>query len=618
MAEVSEKFAELLSKLEQKRMLEPMEQWDFIGFVKKEGIPSDFKGWGTKFSNGNGDTVAHKFARIAQSKLSSAGGFNADVKFEFPKGFDSWLALNGSDAKPVAQKAGRFGSQFRATPLSRETVFEAAERAGILPHEMSKYSNTEAREIWAAKDVGGKTLAHGLAEAGLLPIAPKGYEHLGVGFRSWDLKDESGRTVADVAKAHQKLGGVYAERIAAWEANKMAASIQHPGAGEAQPSHEQKASMSPHEAASRGALPEDFKNWGDKDENGITVLQNHLEHLSQEGKPLDIKLAELAIHLPHIELVENARGKMQAVETTKLAHQFPETLPDNFELWSQRDRNGDTVAHAAVKRADQGARVVLPSSTEDWGLKDGKGNSVVDAMRSIESPAVRAMLEDAYSKARPGQFGSLVIQGGQAQPQAVQPQPQAAQPQAQPSMSYKEAAQAMKDGTLPADFNDWGKKNSDGWTLAHAAAALGKLPADFKDWGMEGAKPGITVAHIAMRYSELPASFDDWGLKDASGKTLGEVAVKHPKLGAEYRERIEASKQTQQPNTEARAPEPQAAKPSSEAQAQGGKTNQAAPIETSSTGRITGGGRFSRPPDLSNREPEPERRPIKAFISRGM
>ena len=66
MAEVSEKFAELLSKLEQKRMLEPMEQGDFIGFVKKEGIPSDFKGWGTKFSNGNGDTV---------SMVTAADGF---------------------------------------------------------------------------------------------------------------------------------------------------------------------------------------------------------------------------------------------------------------------------------------------------------------------------------------------------------------------------------------------------------------------------------------------------------------------------------------------------------------------------------------------------------------
>lgn len=116
MAEVSEKFAEILKKLEEKKSLDAGEIMDFPGFVKKEGIPSDFKGWGTKFSNGNGDTVAHKFARIAQSKLSSAEGFNADVKFEFPKGFDSWLALNGSDAKPVAQKAGKFGSQLRVTP----------------------------------------------------------------------------------------------------------------------------------------------------------------------------------------------------------------------------------------------------------------------------------------------------------------------------------------------------------------------------------------------------------------------------------------------------------------------------------------------------------------------
>jgi len=39
------------------------------------------------------------------------------------------------------------------------------------------------------------------------------------------------------------------------------------------------------------------------------------------------------------------------------------------------------------------------------------------------------------------------------------------------------------------------------------------------------------------------------------------------------------------------------------------------PIETSSTGRITGGGRFGRPPDLSKRDPAPEKRPpIKAFI----
>lgn len=39
------------------------------------------------------------------------------------------------------------------------------------------------------------------------------------------------------------------------------------------------------------------------------------------------------------------------------------------------------------------------------------------------------------------------------------------------------------------------------------------------------------------------------------------------------------------------------------------------PIETSSTGRITGGGRFSRPPDFSNREPEPiKRNPSKVAV----
>ncbi len=59
-------------------------------------------------------------------------------------------------------------------------------------------------------------------------------------------------------------------------------------------------------------------------------------------------------------------------------------------------------------------------------------------------------------------------------------------------------------------------------------------------------------------------------------------------------------------------------KPPMENQSQNNNDSKAAPIETSSTGRITGGGRFSRPPDLSNREQEPINRAPTKTLRRGL
>lgn len=58
--------------------------------------------------------------------------------------------------------------------------------------------------------------------------------------------------------------------------------------------------------------------------------------------------------------------------------------------------------------------------------------------------------------------------------------------------------------------------------------------------------------------------------------------------------------------------------PPAENQSQNNNVSKAAPIETSSTGRTTGGGRFSRAPDLSNREQEPINRPPTKALRRGL
>ena len=558
----------------------------FPDLIQKEGIPEGFKGWDKKVSSIQ--TVADAFLDVAKNSKNNAIRFGgAPVKLEFPKDFDKWLMRDAS-ARPSSIIKGKHSSM-RTAGSPGETVFERSEKLDMLPREMTKFAESEARDVWSRKDVGGKMLAHGLAEAGLLPIAPKEYMDLGVGFRAWDLRDEAGRTVADVAKAHPELGGVYAERIAAWEAEKMAAAIVHPASLASEASQLSK---------------EDLSQWKQKDENGISALQKHMHQLSESGGELSTELSEMATVMPFV-IRDPARGRERTVEITKLAHHFPEALSSGFEGWNMRDNNGNTVAHAAARKAGEDGRLVMPSAIEHWEMNDGKGRTVVDVMRDEAPPAARARLEEAYAQARPGQFGSIV----HGQISRLQEKPEAFRgeiAQAAPQLSYKDAADALKAGTLPADFNDWGKKNEAGWTLAHAAASIGKLPADFKDWDMEGAKPGVTVAHVAMRQGTLPANFDKWDIQGADGKTIGELAAKHPTMGAEYQARIQASNATQQPRTESRSPEPQAAKPAQETPK----------LETSSTGRIIGGSRFSRPPDLSIRAPEPERREVKAFINR--
>jgi hypothetical protein len=101
------------------------------------------------------------------------------------------------------------------------------------------------------------------------------------------------------------------------------------------------------------------------------------------------------------------------------------------------------------------------------------------------------------------------------------------------SKKYDKHAELAKDGTLPADFNQWGLADKYGWTIAHVAAAHGHLPEDFKQWGLTN-KNGRTVAHSAARHGHLPSDFSRWGIADDSGWTVAHEAAEHGHLPASF------------------------------------------------------------------------------------
>lgn len=292
------------------------------------------------------------------------------------------------------------------------------------------------------------------------------------------------------------------------------------------------------------------------------------------------------------------------------------TLPDNFKNWDIKSSGGHglTIAHLAAEKG------LLPDSFGQWGLKSKTGITVA------EKAASSGTLPASFDKWTEG-VAKAYFRREKTAPGGVDL-----------NQNFDVISGVVRCGVkVPEEFTNWSLRDPSRLTMdtvAHLAAEHGNLPKNFDQWGLIG-DLGDTVAHVAVRMYDgegpdfsMPSKVEDWLLKDTNGETVLDAARLNPRcasLVAEAVAKIDAATMAEsiahpdaQPNIEARAPEPQAAKSSPEAQAQGGKTNQAAPIETSSTGRITGGGRFSRPPDLSNREPEPERRPIKAFISRGM
>jgi hypothetical protein len=88
------------------------------------------------------------------------------------------------------------------------------------------------------------------------------------------------------------------------------------------------------------------------------------------------------------------------------------------------------------------------------------------------------------------------------------------------SKEYNKYVEFAKHGTLPADFDQWGLTDENGWTVAHTAAwEGGLLPAGFEQWSLAG-KEGWTVAHVAAMNDILPADFDQWGLADDKERTV--------------------------------------------------------------------------------------------------
>jgi hypothetical protein len=93
------------------------------------------------------------------------------------------------------------------------------------------------------------------------------------------------------------------------------------------------------------------------------------------------------------------------------------------------------------------------------------------------------------------------------------------------SKEYDEYAELAKNGTLPADFDQWELAAPTGITVAHEAALWGNLPADFSQWGL-AANDRWTVAHTAAREGHLPADFNQWTLADKNGRTVAHVAAR--------------------------------------------------------------------------------------------
>jgi len=524
--------------------------------AEKGCLPKDFSDFELK--DNNGDTVYHYLARAGR----------------LPESFDKWDLKGGS--KTVAQVAalhGKLPKDFDALDSCAEEFMRGIRINTIesrcvdledilLESKKVSFPENIPEELLRKEVYNGLTVAHFAASQIQLPQDYPGWldqsadmertvahvaaraDKLPENFDKWDLKNAAGETVAHIAAWHANLPATFDQwEMADGEGNAVA-----------------------HIAAHRGGLPENFDKWDLKNAAGETVAHTAAWH------------AKLPATFDQWEMADG-KGDAVAHITARRGG-----LPENFDKWDLKNAAGDTVAHVASFYC-VASGWPLPKSLDDWHMKNAAGETVIEAARKIRSSSV---VEEAYAHATANAMVSS-IHGSTSQ------------------LSYKEAAQALKAGTLPADFNDWSKKNEAGWTLAHAAASIGKLPSNFKDWSMEGGKPGVTVAHIAMRQGMLPPNFDQWDIKDAAGKTLGELAVRHPTMGAEYRGRIQASSTTQQPRTEARSPEPQAAKPSQEAPK----------IETSSIGRITGGSRFGRPPENVRSEPEPERRPVRSVISRG-
>jgi hypothetical protein len=79
-------------------------------------------------------------------------------------------------------------------------------------------------------------------------------------------------------------------------------------------------------------------------------------------------------------------------------------------------------------------------------------------------------------------------------------------------------------GTLPAGFDQWWLRTSQGHTVAHYAAVNGHIPDGFDEWDLVDGE-GVTVAHAAAYERKLPAWFSRWDVRDATGSTVAHISA---------------------------------------------------------------------------------------------
>jgi ankyrin repeat protein len=112
------------------------------------------------------------------------------------------------------------------------------------------------------------------------------------------------------------------------------------------------------------------------------------------------------------------------------------------------------------------------------------------------------------------------------------------------SKKYDEHVKLAQNGTLPADFDQWGLVNANGRTVAHYAAHYGNLPDNFSQWNLTD-KHGWTVAHTAAWTGHLPEDFDQWGL--ANSTDINGLAVLSHFLRSPHSDRYLSRWKTEKP-----------------------------------------------------------------------
>lgn len=488
-------------------------------------------------------------------------------------------------------------------PLSSEErkEFDSA-KAGVFAGKLELSADSP---VLAFADEKGKSIAHYAAQKGLLPES----------FDRWDMRDGSGVSVAEVALRSKSLP----ESFNGW----------------GMPAQEYLADTIAHVGAKEGLLPKNFKDWG--------------------------------IHTQHTEMHD-------LVDTVAHTAVKKGTLPKTFDQWGLMDGKGDTVAHVAA------ARGVLPKGFPEWDLKNAKGQSVIEVAAAHPKKGAQYLSEYEAAKISAGIQRGVGAQESKLSGEAKATPPSQVPPGlAEFKLIHDDASIVVNednsvemnvdaDGrTFRIKFDYADAEDRSGPHVIEENENLKALAGHVNETRKLGAsssldaidilgKQGVykDVADLAQRECRISDiekkggpqwdHLNHWSTSDICAFHANLDEVKDVSAAVEgidyagwrnenYEDRIQrglpadvaAFRQERAIN----ASQAQADRVSSVISRAGAQENKLsgeakaaqpskdAPIETSSTGRITGGGRFSRPPDLSNREPEPERRPIKAFIRRG-